>query len=137
MFNWVNPDAPVVVSLPFGIYWGVSVSLTTVFVIIIFRLQPRLFLGIVELLPSKALKNSLRRTRLYLSSKKRVDEMMVKSDEKFLKNSDSGREGIEGTNGDGESESMDGDHQNGSQSRVGSTLLLRKGRSLQGGEGIV
>jgi len=48
MFNWVNPDEPIVVKLPFKIYWGVSGSITAIlFIGLSYMTYPEFFQGVL------------------------------------------------------------------------------------------
>lgn len=78
MFNWTNPDAPTIVPLPFGVYWGASIFLTIMVIIFIFPLQPKLVLGIVDMAPKKMRKH-LQRTKLYRGALEKTDAKQEES----------------------------------------------------------
>jgi len=77
MFNWLEPDKPVIVRLPFEIYWGVTGSVTVLLAVGLFIMIHTIFISkvlvrLVDCVPFEGFRTLLQKGRLYLACLKRL-----------------------------------------------------------------
>jgi hypothetical protein len=86
MFNWSVLDEPVIVKLPFEIYWGITGSVTIILAIgLSFMNPPACLHKIVDKMPFGGLKGYLKNTEMYRASKESSDEKRKKEEKRRAK----------------------------------------------------
>jgi hypothetical protein len=74
MFNFLDSTKPVLITLPFALYWGITLSLSILFAIGLNILNhPEIICKYIDRIPLKGLKERLRKGRLYRICLERSD----------------------------------------------------------------
>lgn len=152
MFNWMEPDKPVVVKLPFEIYWGVVSSVTVLLAVGLLTMAspkwiPKLLIILVDRVSSEGFKTYLQKGRLYLACQKIIKhadssesvESTNRNDEALKKKivpvkSNDGLPESQANDKNGKGTSKDETFQRGSNSELG---LIHRDRSARFGEDMV